>query len=158
MSSLRLSISSLFASLALLSACATKAESSATDAGYSWSATCSTPVADFCRTTSCPATWLSARDFAIMQCKNLHPPIPTRNVSFSTCGGSEVLSQGDGYLGRTYYFDVTSGALTAVFADSDQHPNESCVAGPVDFVQPPCTATNRTTCEALLSPVDAGSD
>jgi hypothetical protein len=117
------------------------------DAGKATTA-CNETLAQYCAhpTSHCPMTWAEATTRTSVWC------IPSEaNVAFgvsnSPCEGFDYITSASTDTNTQYFYDHTTGVLTAIGENTPATVNEICLAGPGRFHLPTaCASQTQTDC------------
>jgi hypothetical protein len=94
----------------------------------------------------CVLTWTAAQT-ATSFCANTAPPSPL----FVDCGAYHAVTVTSVDTSRTYYYDLTSGALVAIIVASAPQSSVTCLGGPAaGFTPPTCSGSGSQTLPQCL--------
>lgn len=71
---------------------------------------------------------------------------PTDTWSMNGCGSYRGVSDTNVDVAIHYYYNISTGKLTAVFGHNYKFSSAQCLGGPPDFVEPQCDTTTPVDC------------
>jgi hypothetical protein len=153
---------SLFSLLLVPAACGGTIESGVLvgviDGGDGATATdgsCTSSIDEYCAQASCPANISDMNSWIDRECASF----PTAAAHVNSCDSYDTLDFGDGFIGRTFFFEPTSGRLVAATARSDTR-GVYCLGGPTNFaVVSGCPRSQPSvTCSLVFQDASAEPD